>query len=116
VQAPALPVRLQDLQVPVHAVEQQAPCAHMPELQSRSAPQLAPMGFLPQLPLLQVLGAMQSASVVQVVLHWPVVPHMNGAHDCPVMVGQAAPVPSQRPAKVNVEPVHPAFWQTTPGA
>lgn len=69
VQAPALPVSPQDLQLPVQAVEQQAPCAQIPELQSASAPQPAPIGFLPQLPLLQVVGAMQSASAVQVVLH-----------------------------------------------
>ena len=69
VQAPALPARPQDLQVPVQAVAQQAPWAQIPELQSVSVPQLAPIGFLPQLPLLQVLGAMQSASAVQVVLH-----------------------------------------------
>lgn len=115
-QLPALPLSPQDLQVPVQAVAQQAPCAQMPELQSASAPQLAPIGFLPQLPLLQVFGAMQSASAVQVVLHWPVVPHTYGAQDWPCIAGQAAPLPSQRPAKVNVDPVHPAFWQTTPGA
>lgn len=74
-QLPALPPGSpQDLQLPVQVVEQQAPCAQIPELQSTSAPQLAPIGFLPQLPPLQVLGAMQSASTVHVVLHAPAVP------------------------------------------
>jgi hypothetical protein len=57
------------LQFPVQAVAQHAPCAQIPELQSTSTPQLAPIGFLPQLPLLQVLGAMQSVLAVQVVRH-----------------------------------------------
>jgi hypothetical protein len=74
-QLPALPPGSpQDLQLPVQVVAQQAPCAQIPELQSTSIAQLAPIGFLPQLPLLQVVGAMQSASTVQVVLHWPVAP------------------------------------------
>jgi hypothetical protein len=75
-QVPSLPDTAQDLQVPSQAVMQHLPCAQFVELHSASAPQLAPSGFLPQLPLAQVFGETQSASVVQVVRH--VLP--SGAH------------------------------------
>lgn len=74
-----LPAIAHDMQFPAQAVAQQTPSAQNPELQSVFAAQLAPMGFLPQLPFLQVLPAVQSASVAQVVLHWPVVAQANGA-------------------------------------
>jgi hypothetical protein len=48
---------------------QQVACAQIPELQSAFAPQLAPIGFLPQLPFRQVAPDAQSVSAVQVVLH-----------------------------------------------
>jgi hypothetical protein len=60
---------------------QQLPCAHRPELQSLSAPQLAPIGFLPQLPFRQVAPVAQSVSALQVVLHWPLAAQVKGAHD-----------------------------------
>jgi hypothetical protein len=66
-QVPSLPLIAHDLQVPVHAVMQQRPCAQIFELHSASAPQIAPIGFGPQLPLWQLLGATQSASVMHVV-------------------------------------------------
>ena len=80
-QVPALPVIAHDLQVPVQVVEQQTPWAQIPDLQSESAPQLAPTGFGPQLPLTQKLPVVQSESLEQVVLHCPVVPQTKGAHD-----------------------------------
>jgi hypothetical protein len=113
---PALPDRLQDLQSPVQAVEQQAPCAQIPDLQSVAAPQLAPGGFSPQLPETQKLPLVQSASTEQVVLQAPVDAQVHGAQGWLVAAGQAAPVPSQRPAKVSVEPLQPACWQITPEA
>ena len=48
---------------------QQVPCAQIPELQSASAPQLAPIGCLPQLPFRQIAPVAQSVSAAQVVLH-----------------------------------------------
>jgi hypothetical protein len=115
VQAPALPPIAHDRQFPVQAVAQQTPCAQNPELHSVLAAQLAPRGLLPQLPLLQVLPPAQSASVVQVVLHCPVVAQENGTQDWLAMVTQV-PRPSQRPANVSMEPVHPPCWQSTPAA
>ena len=79
-QVPALPWTAHDLQVPVQAVAQQTPWAQNAELQSAFVPQLAPIGFLPQLPDTQNPVA-QSLSIEHVVLHCPPVPQMNGAHD-----------------------------------
>ena len=112
-QVPTLPAIAQDMQVPVQALAQQIPCAQNPELQSVAAAQLAPMGPLPQLPFLHVLPAEQSASTVQVVWHWPPVAQENGTQDWLGVVRQV-PRPSQRPAKVSVDPVHPPCWQSTP--
>jgi len=64
------------LHVPVQAAEQQRPCAQMVELHSSLLPHVAPIGFLPQLPLTQLLGDTQSLSDVHVVLQ--VLP--SGAH------------------------------------
>jgi hypothetical protein len=69
VHVPTLPVSAHDWQVPVQAVAQQKPCAQKPELHSAAAPQAAPMGFLPQLPVMQVLGDVQSALLAHEVLH-----------------------------------------------
>jgi hypothetical protein len=41
------------------------------ELHSGPPPHAAPIGFLPQLPLMQLLGARQSASLVQMVSSGP---------------------------------------------
>jgi len=112
-QVPALPATAHDLHVPVQAVEQQTPWAQMPELQSSAAPQLAPGGSLPQLPDVQNVPGAQSVLAAQVVLHCPVDPHMNGAHDWLAGAAQV-PLPSQRPANVSIEPVQPAVWQATP--
>ena len=108
VQTPALPLSAHDLQSPAQAVMQQVPCAQTPELQSPSAEQPAPIGFLPQLPFMQVLPVVQSALVVQLCLHCPVAPHTNGAHEWRACWRRSR-LPSQRPAKVSDEPVHPAL-------
>lgn len=108
VQAPALPGRAQEAQLPGQAVAQQIPCAQTPVLHWASLEQLAPMGIFPQLPFMQVLGARQSASVLQVVLHWPDDPQTNGAQGR-LCAARQTPCPSQRCAKVSVEPVQPAL-------
>lgn len=114
VQVPPLPGRAHDLQLPAQVVAQQTPVAQIVELHSVSPPQVAPRGFLPQLPFRQVLGATQSASVVHVVAHCPFAPQLNGAQDCEPALGQAPPAPSQRPAEVSVDPVQPAIWHMVP--
>jgi hypothetical protein len=76
-----LPGTAHDLQFPEQAVEQHVPCAQNPELQSALPLQVAPTGFFPQLPFMQVAGDAQSLFVVQVVAHCPVGAHMNGAQE-----------------------------------
>ena len=113
-QVPALPVTSHDMQLPVQVVAQQTLWAQWDDLQSLSAPQLAPGGLSPQLPEMQKLPLVQSASTEQVVLHCPpVVAQVNGEHDWLAGAVQV-PIPSQRPANVSVEVVHPAVWQATP--
>jgi hypothetical protein len=112
-QVPALPATSHDMQLPVQVVEQQTPCAQWVDLQSVSAPQLAPGGLSPQLPETQKLPLVQSASDEQVVLHCPVVPQVNGEHDWLAGAVQV-PNPSQRPANVSVLVPQPALWQATP--
>jgi hypothetical protein len=82
-------------------------------LHSVPSPQVAPTGFLPQLPRLQVVGAMQSLSPVHVVRHCPFVSHWNGAHDVLVAPAQV-PAPSQRPAVMSMPSEQPACWQMAP--
>ena len=67
-QVPALPASAHDWQVPVQAELQQTPCAQKPDPQSAATAQVAPIGFFPQLPLVQTLGETQSAVEAQVVL------------------------------------------------
>src|SRR5262245_65499791 len=111
VQVPTLPGTLHERQVPVQVPPQQTPCSQKPELHSGPPPHAAPIGFLPQLPLMQLLGAMQSASVEQTVRQRPSVAQLYGAHDWPG-VGAQVPAPSQRNADVSVDPVQPMSWQT----
>ena len=69
-QVPAVPVSAHDTQVPVHAVEQQTPCAQKLCVHWLAVVQGWPSASLPQLMLTQLLGATQSvAALVQVVLH-----------------------------------------------
>ena len=112
-QVPALPGSAHDRQVPVQVVPQQIPCSQNPELHSAALPQVAPGGFLPQLPLMQLLGATQSPSFAQMTMHLLSLPHMNGAH---IWVSGAtqAPSPSQRAADFSTVPVHDCGLQMTP--
>ena len=80
-QVPTVPVRPHDRQMPTQAVAQQTPCSQKPELHSGPPPHAAPIGFLPQLPLMQLFGARQSASLVQIVKQRPSLPQLNGVHD-----------------------------------
>jgi len=107
---PTVPASAQDRQVPVHAVAQQKPCAHAPELHSASAPQAAPMAFLPQLPALHTFGLAQSALVVHAVLHAAVAAGERVAAEL-VAVWQV-PVPLQARAEVSIVPVQlaAAHW------
>jgi hypothetical protein len=111
-QVPAEPLSAHDRQVPVQAVSQQTPCAQKPETHDAAVAQAAPGGSLPQLPLLQTLGATQSALVVQVALHMPA-PQPNGSHMAVVALRQV-PAPSQVRAWVNVDAVHEAAPQLVP--
>jgi hypothetical protein len=74
-QVPGVAASAHDRQVPVQAVPQQTPCSQNVELHSAAAAQVAPIGFLPQLPVMQVFGVVQSAVDPQVVRQVPVVPH-----------------------------------------
>lgn len=47
-QEPALPGRLHEKQLPLHAVEQQTPCAHVPDEHCPPELQTAPFGSKPQ--------------------------------------------------------------------
>jgi hypothetical protein len=67
------------MQVPLQAAAQHAPSSQKPELHSAAAVQAPPSGFLPQLELMQVLGATQSASVAQTVWQTAFAPHTKGA-------------------------------------
>jgi hypothetical protein len=75
VQAPRLPVRAHDVQIPVHGPAQQTPCWHEPDAHSALAAQSAPLTFLPQIVPLQTLPFEQSALVVHAVRQIPAVPH-----------------------------------------
>ena len=66
-----MPVSAQDMQLPVHAVRQQTPCAQNPPLHSLPAAQAAPSGLRPQLDAVQTLPDVQSADVVQLAWHIP---------------------------------------------
>jgi hypothetical protein len=113
VHIPTLAGTAHDLQVPVQAVPQQTPCSQKLELHSAALPQVAPIGFLPQLPVTQLFGGRQSRSAAQIVLHFPSLPHMNGAHVWSAVATQV-PSPSQRDAETSVDPVHPCCLHTVP--
>jgi hypothetical protein len=115
-QVPALPVSAHDRHVPVHAVAQQTPCAQLPELHSAAAVHTAPLGFFPQLFIVQVLGETHSALVAHVVRHAPLLPHWNGSQPDDAAGGRHRPAPSQVWAGVSVEPVQVAGMHTVPAA
>jgi hypothetical protein len=67
VQVPAVPVSAHDRQVPVQLELQQTPCWQSPDAHSVPPAQVTPSGFFVHWPALQMLGAMQSVFVEQVV-------------------------------------------------
>jgi hypothetical protein len=68
---PAEPVSAHDLHEPLHAVEQQTPCAQIPDAHCAPIEQEAPFGTLPQELPRQLLPAAQFASVVHAVKQRP---------------------------------------------
>jgi hypothetical protein len=111
---PSLPATAHDLHVPVHADEQHRPCAQNVELHSSLLPQVAPIGFLPQLLLTQLLGATQSASDVHVVRQvFPSVAHWNGVQSC-VVAPEHPPALSHVPVVVRAWPEQASAAHTTP--
>ncbi len=101
VQAPRVPARAQDVQMPVHEPAQQTPCWHDPDAHSVAAAQSVPLTFLPQIVPLQTLPFEQSALVVHAVRHAPVVPQAYGSQGC-WTPRTHMPTPSQRPGSVAV--------------
>ena len=68
VQVPRVAVSAHEAQVPEQVEAQQTPCWQRPEAQVPAAVQLWPSGASVQVPALQMLGAVQSPSTVQVIL------------------------------------------------
>jgi len=68
VQVPRVPASAHDAQVPEQVEAQQTPCWQRPEAQVPAAVQVWPSGASVQVPALQMLGAVQSVSTVQVIL------------------------------------------------
>ena len=102
-----------DRHAPVQAVRQQVPCSQKPLEHSVAPVQAVPLGFLPQLPPVQTLGATQSALVVQVTRQLPPVPHTYAPQLVAVAVPQV-PAPSQARAGVNVVPLQVDAAQVLP--
>ena len=68
VQVPSVPVSAHDAQVPEQVEAQQTPCWQRPDAQVPATVQVWPSGASVQEPALQILGAVQSPSTVQVIL------------------------------------------------
>jgi hypothetical protein len=102
----------QNWHCPSQADSQQTPSAQKPDLHWLLWVQSWPSPRMPQLPLLQVAGATQSASEVQASLHaspW----QMEGAQ----LIGDPTtqvPLPSQVEAGVSAPPAHEGGRQTLP--
>ena len=94
VQVPAVPASAHDRQVPVQLELQQTPCWHRPEAHSVAPVHVVPSGFFVHWPALQMLGAMQSALVAQVVRQVPLGPQLYAPHEIGVATWQV-PVPLQ---------------------
>jgi hypothetical protein len=76
VHVPAVPVSAHERQVPVQLELQQTLCWQRPDAHSVPAVQARPSGFFVHAPALQMLGAMQSVSLVQLVRQVPPVPQL----------------------------------------
>ena len=113
-QVPSLPATAHDRHVPVQTVPQHLPCAQNVELHSSLLPQVAPIGFLPQLPATQLLGATQSASDVHVVRQvLPSGAHWNGVQGS-VVAPEQPPALSHVPVVVRMNPRQASAAHTTP--
>jgi hypothetical protein len=111
---PRLPAIAHDLHVPVQAWLQQYPCAQKPESHSVAVVHAAPVGFNVQVPALQMLGATQSASAVQVVRQAaPAASHLYFPHALVVAAAQT-PAPSHPRDDVNVDPLQLAAAHDVP--
>jgi hypothetical protein len=113
-QVPSLPATAHERHVPAQAVPQHLPCAQNVELHSSLLPQVAPIGFLPQLPATQLLGATQSASDVHVVRQvLPSGAHWNGVQGS-VVAPEQPPALSHVPVVVRMNPTQASAAHTTP--
>ena len=109
--APFLAV-VQAWHVPVHAVSQQTPSAQWPLAQSVSTLQPRPLAFTPHEPLLQGMGALHCAELVQLVKH-AVAPQRKGAQSVVVPALQT-PIPLHVAAVVWLPFAHDAGVQVVP--
>ena len=100
VQVPSVPVSAHEAQVPEQLDAQQTPCWQRPEAQAVPTVQAWPSGASVQVPALQMLGAVQSVSAVQLILQiLVVVSQAKAPQEVPVGVEQV-PVPLQVDAAV----------------
>ena len=113
-QVPSLPATAQERHVPVQAMPQHLPWAQNVELHSSLLPQVAPIGFLPQLPATQLLGVTQLASDVHVVRQvLPSGAHWNGVQGS-VIAPEQPPALSHVPVVVRMNPTQASAAHTTP--
>jgi hypothetical protein len=113
VQVPTLFATVHDWQVPVQALLQQTPCTQLLEAHSVPAAQVRPSGLSVQAPPLQMLGATQSASALQVALHdVPPVSQVRLPGQAAAVAAVHVPAPSQLRAGVSDAPLHiaPTHW------
>ena len=105
-----------DLQVPLHAVAQQTPCAQNPEAQSPAPLHGVPGGFGPQLPVTQTAPPTQSALLAQSARQaLPAALHMYGPQ-LSVAAAPHVPEPSQRAAWLTVDAEQDCARQIVPAA
>jgi hypothetical protein len=114
-QVPTVPASAHDRQVPAQLVAQHTPCSQNPALHSAAEAHAAPIGFLPQLPIAQVLGALHWADVMQVVAQAAPVPHTYGSQVDGVAARQL-PLPLHVRAGVNATPTQVAAAHVVPAA
>ena len=114
-QVPPVPVSEHDMQLPVHAVLQQTPCAQVDDAHSLPAVHGAPGGLGPQLPFTHAAPATQSAAVAQVDRHFPSLPQRYWPHESAV-VAPHVPSPSHSAACVTVDAAQVCCRQIVPRA
>jgi hypothetical protein len=101
-QAPIADASAHVRHAPAHAFSQHTPSTQKPLAQSPPAAQARPLPFLPQLPLWQTLGATQSSSFAQRLMHSP--PTQRNGLQSRTPGCRQLPRPSQVPAVVNRSP------------